>query len=32
LCLLLDKKHHRVQTGRKFFVAESVTASANKRQ
>jgi hypothetical protein len=32
LCLLLDKKHLRVQTGRKFFVAESVTASASKWQ
>jgi hypothetical protein len=32
VCLLLDKKHHRVQTGRKFCVAESLTASARKRQ
>ena len=32
LSLLLDKKHHRVQTGRKFFVAESLAASTSKRQ
>jgi hypothetical protein len=32
LSLLLDKKHYRVQTGRKFFAAESLTKSASKRQ